>query len=61
MFDEVTKDQDFAKLTGGLDKGEGLDNFENGSTLNTLNKYLQFKYWEKMLNHEDFSKKKYSS
>ena len=31
LFD-FSNDQDFAKLTGGLDKGGGLDNVEYGNT-----------------------------
>ena len=29
----MVNDQDFPKLTGGLDKGGGLDNFEYGNTV----------------------------
>ena len=31
MFNNFSNDQDFVKLTGELDKGRGLDNFEYGT------------------------------
>ena len=35
FFNEVANDQDFAKLTGGLDK-EGLSNVEYGNNTHTI-------------------------
>ena len=33
FFNKIVNDQDFPKLTGGLDKGGGLDSVEYGNNL----------------------------
>ena len=43
MFNEVANDFDFAKLTGELDKGIGLENLEYGN-------YLKIKTYLNILN-----------